>query len=254
MRTNIYILLLSLIVIILTSCTSQKNLIYFQTENQGAYKHAYSEGSTNFSPNYYLAKEDMLYIDIITHDEETTRMFSLKENRYSQSDNTIYLNSYVIDKNGEYSSQDGEIISRASEAVGLTTVRGSKTRGGAKASLELIRKIKEEDFYGLITIDGPKGPNRVVKKGIIDIARMSGTPIIPAVYWSPQKRFLKFNSWDKFRFPLIGTKLVMLFGDPIPVGENPSEEEVENIRLKIEDDLNRMYKDLKENYYNYLKQ
>ena len=101
MRTNIYILLLSLIVIILTSCTSQKNLIYFQTENQGAYKHAYSEGSTNFSPNYYLAKEDMLYIDIITHDEETTRMFSLKENRYSQSDNTIYLNSYVIDKNGE---------------------------------------------------------------------------------------------------------------------------------------------------------
>ena len=151
-------------------------------------------------------------------------------------------------------SQDGEIISRASEAVGLTTVRGSKTRGGAKASLELIRKIKEEDFYGLITIDGPKGPNRVVKKGIIDIARMSGTPIIPAVYWSPQKRFLKFNSWDKFRFPLIGTKLVMLFGDPIPVGENPSEEEVENIRLKIEDDLNRMYKDLKENYYNYLKQ
>lgn len=101
MRTNIYILLLSLIVITLTSCTSQKNLIYFQTENQGTYKHAYSEENTNFSPNYYLSKEDMLYIDIITHDEETTRMFSLKENRYSQSDNTIYLNSYVIDKNGE---------------------------------------------------------------------------------------------------------------------------------------------------------
>ena len=43
----------------------------------------------------------MLYIDIMTLDAEATKMFSTKDNRYSQSDNTIYLNSYVIDKNGE---------------------------------------------------------------------------------------------------------------------------------------------------------
>ena len=151
-------------------------------------------------------------------------------------------------------SQDGEIISRAANAVGVETVRGSQNRGGAKASLELIKKIKEEDVNGALTIDGPRGPNRVVKKGIIEIARMTNTPIVPAVYWSPQKRFLQFNSWDKFRFPLIGTKLVMVFGEPIPVKEEMSEEEIEQTRQKTQDELNRLYKDLKENYYTYLKQ
>ncbi len=150
------------------------------------------------------------------------------------------------------SSLDGEIISRAANAVGVTTVRGSATRGGASASLELIKKIKDEDYCGVITIDGPKGPNRVVKKGIIELAKLSAVPIVPAVYWSPQKLFLEFNSWDKFRFPLIGTKLVMLFGEPIYVHDNMSDEEVEQIRKQIEDNLNDMYKDLKENYYKYL--
>ena len=151
-------------------------------------------------------------------------------------------------------SKDGEIISRAANAVGVETVRGSQNRGGTKASLQLIKRIKEGDVNGALTIDGPRGPRRTVKKGIIEIARMTQTPIVPAVYWSPQKLFLKFKSWDEFRFPLIGTKLVMLFGDPINVPIEPTEEEIEKIRKEVEDKLNELYKDLKENYYTYLKQ
>ena len=138
------------------------------------------------------------------------------------------------------SSQDGEIISRAANAVGVETVRGSKTRGGTKASLELIKRIQNENINGALTIDGPKGPNRIVKKGIIEIAKMAEVPIVPAVYWSPEKRFLKFKSWDEFRFPLFGTNLVMLFADPIPVPKNPSDEEIEDIRLKIEKTLQNL--------------
>ena len=48
-------------------------------------------------------------------------------------------------------SQDGEIISRAANAVGVETVRGSQNRGGAKASLELIKRIKEDDVNGVLT-------------------------------------------------------------------------------------------------------
>ena len=151
-------------------------------------------------------------------------------------------------------SKDGEIISRAANAVGVETVRGSQNRGGTKASLQLIKRIKEDDVNGALTIDGPRGPKKIVKKGIIEIARMTQTPIVPAVYWSPQKLFLKFKSWDEFRFPLIGTKLVMLFGDPINVPIEPTEEEIEKIRKEVEDKLNELYKDLKENYYTYLKQ
>ena len=151
------------------------------------------------------------------------------------------------------SSRDGEIITRAANGVGVETVRGSKTRGGAKASFEMIKKMKEEGYNGALTIDGPKGPKRVVKKGIIEIARMAGVPIVPAVYWSPQKLFLKFNSWDEFRFPLVGTKLVMVFGDPIEIPQTMDDETVELIRKKIENKLNELYDDVKKNYYKYLK-
>lgn len=152
-------------------------------------------------------------------------------------------------------SQDGELISRAANGVGVPTVRGSQNKGGAKASLELIKKMKEEGYNGALTIDGPRGPNRVVKKGIIEIAKMAGVPIVPAVYWSPSKLHLQFNkSWDKFRFPLIGTKLVMLYGEPIQVPENPTDEEVETIRKQIEDKMHELYADLKTNYWKYLKQ
>jgi len=152
------------------------------------------------------------------------------------------------------SSKDGEIISHAANTMGVETVRGSMTRGGAKASFELIKKIKNENTNGAITIDGPKGPNRIVKKGIIEIAKMAQVPIVPAVWWSPQKTFLKFSSWDKFRLPLIGTKLVLLCGNPIEVPQELNDEETENIRKKIEDELNRLYSDVKENYSKYWKQ
>lgn len=68
-------------------------------------------------------------------------------------------------------SKDGEFISRAANAVGVETIRGSHQRGGTKATLEMIKKIKNEDLNGAITVDGPRGPNGVVKKGIIEISK-----------------------------------------------------------------------------------
>ena len=150
-------------------------------------------------------------------------------------------------------SKDGEVVSRAANAVGVETIRGSQNRGGAKASLEMIKKIKEENYNGAITIDGPKGPKRIVKKGIIELAKMSDVPIVPAIWWSKDKTFLKFNSWDEFRFPLIGTRLVMKFGEPIWVQEDLTQDSTEQIRLKIENSLNELYKDVKENFDEYFK-
>ena len=152
-------------------------------------------------------------------------------------------------------SRDGNIISRAANAMGVKTVRGSLGRKGAKqATFEMIKKIKEENMNGALTIDGPRGPKRIVKKGIVEIARMANVPIVPAVWWSPQKRFLKFNSWDEFRYPLFGTRLVMLFGEPIEVPHELTDEQTEVIRKKVEDSLNSLYIDIKENYYKYLKE
>ncbi|HIS53793.1 TPA: lysophospholipid acyltransferase family protein, partial [Candidatus Galligastranaerophilus gallistercoris] len=120
-------------------------------------------------------------------------------------------------------SNDGEIIAQAGAAMGLNVVRGSHNRKGASATLELIDAIKKGN-NGALTIDGPRGPKHKVKKGIIEIARMTGVPIVPMSWYSPSWFFLKFNTWDEFCFPLNCIKMKALYGNPIYIPFNASEE------------------------------
>ena len=46
----------------------------------------------------------------------------------------------------------------------------------------------------------------------------------------------------------------MLFGDPIYLPENPTDEDIENVRQEIENSLNELYTDIKKNFDKYLKQ
>lgn len=144
-------------------------------------------------------------------------------------------------------SKDGEIIARATEAMGIKTVRGSITRGGASATKELIDRIKKGEF-GAITVDGPKGPKRVVKKGIVEIAKITGIPIVPMSWYCPSIGFLKFKTWDEFRFPLFGKLLISYYGEPIFVKPDADDNEIEKIRKQIEDTLNSQYEILKRDF------
>jgi lysophospholipid acyltransferase (LPLAT)-like uncharacterized protein len=75
-------------------------------------------------------------------------------------------------------SKDGEIVSGVLHLYGAETARGSSTRGGEIAMRELLRDIRAGKNVA-VTPDGPKGPPRVVKEGVIYIARLSGLPIVP---------------------------------------------------------------------------
>ncbi len=150
-------------------------------------------------------------------------------------------------------SRDGEMIAAASEAVGLKTVRGSYARGGAGAALKFIEMLNEGNNVA-ITIDGPRGPKRVVKKGAIEIAKLSGRPIVPYVWYSDSKGLLKFNSWDEMRFPLTGIQTVGLYGDPIYVDKEAGPEEIELIRQKVENELKLLYEKIKRDYKKLLKE
>lgn len=136
-------------------------------------------------------------------------------------------------------SNDGELIAQAGAAMGLNIVRGSHNRKGAGATLELIDAIKKGN-NGALTIDGPRGPKEKVKKGIIDIARLTGVPIVPMAWYSPSKFFLKFKTWDEFRFPLNCIKMKALYGEPISVPSDISDDETEQYRLKVEEELKRL--------------
>lgn len=150
-------------------------------------------------------------------------------------------------------SNDGEIVSYATNAVGIKTVRGSKGRNGVSGTMQLLEKIEAGDSIG-ITVDGPRGPKRVVKDGVINIAKISQVPIIPVLWYSEDPTFLKFKTWDEFRYPFSYCRTVALYGDPIYVPADVSKEGIEEYRALLENKMNDMYKDLKANYKQYLKE
>ena len=144
-------------------------------------------------------------------------------------------------------SNDGEIIAAATERVGIKVIRGSHKRAGASATLAMIEKL-EQGENAAITIDGPRGPKGVVKDGIINIAKLAQVPIIPMTWYSPSKWLLKFDTWDEFRFPILGVKTIAVYGEPIYVPSDCSKEDAEIYRQKVETALNDLYKYAKENF------
>ena len=150
-------------------------------------------------------------------------------------------------------SRDGEIITRATKYMGINVVRGSQNRGGARASIELIQKLEQGENIA-ITVDGPKGPRRKVKEGIIVIAKQTQVPIIPMVWYSPKKNFINIkSSWDGLRLPLGVITVLTSFGEPMMVPSDATKEQMEELRLKLEQNIQNLYDDLKQNFDEYLK-
>jgi lysophospholipid acyltransferase (LPLAT)-like uncharacterized protein len=83
-------------------------------------------------------------------------------------------------------SKDGELVASVLHLYGVETARGSSTRGGEIAIRELMRDVQQGKNVA-VTPDGPKGPPRVVKEGVIYIARLSGLPIVPFAFAAKKK-------------------------------------------------------------------
>ncbi|MFQ6672125.1 MAG: lysophospholipid acyltransferase family protein, partial [Candidatus Tectimicrobiota bacterium] len=96
-------------------------------------------------------------------------------------------------------SADGEILARVADTLGFFPVRGSSSRSGMVAFREVVRLLKEGRGTGFAP-DGPRGPRCRVQPGIIELARASGRPILPACFAARHR--VVFNSWDRFVLPL----------------------------------------------------
>lgn len=83
--------------------------------------------------------------------------------------------------------RDGEFVSRAVKYLGISSVRGSTTRGGISAFKKLIN-LTDEGYDIAFTPDGPKGPKYKVQMGIIELAKLTGRPIIPLTYSASKKK------------------------------------------------------------------
>jgi lysophospholipid acyltransferase (LPLAT)-like uncharacterized protein len=96
---------------------------------------------------------------------------------------------------------DGEIIARIIARFGHGAVRGSSTRGGAKALRALIRLARSGQDVA-VTPDGPKGPRHVAKLGVIQLAKVTGLPIVPVAFACSKKNSLRAGiaTWSPTRF------------------------------------------------------
>ncbi len=149
-------------------------------------------------------------------------------------------------------SRDGDIIAHATQTMGLKVIRGSKSHKAIQATMGMIECLQKGEI-GAITVDGPRGPKGIVHKGIISIAKTTNVPIIPVAYYSPQKNFLKFNTWDEFRFPLGFCKPVVKFGEPIYVNKDITNEAIKELQNVIAQAIQDLYDDIKTNYKEYSK-
>lgn len=87
-------------------------------------------------------------------------------------------------------SKDGELVSRTVKGFGIESVRGSTTRGWFGGIKGLLKSIRDGRDIA-ITPDGPKGPREKVQMGIIQIARATGLPIVPATFGASKKKPLE---------------------------------------------------------------
>lgn len=109
-------------------------------------------------------------------------------------------------------STDGELVARTMASFGHGTVRGSSSRGGRGAFRELV-SLSREDCDLVLTPDGPRGPRHQLKDGVVQLARMSGRPVLPLAFVCSRGR--RFGSWDRFLLPYPGSRGVFSYGPPL---------------------------------------
>jgi len=134
-------------------------------------------------------------------------------------------------------SKDGELIARVVEYFGVGAVRGSSSRGGKAAFRELVKLSREPLDLG-ITPDGPKGPRHQIKEGVVQLARISGRPIVPLAFACSNGH--RFQSWDRFLLPYPWGKAVYCYGVPLCYDENETIEDFESrVQMALDDNTRR---------------
>jgi lysophospholipid acyltransferase (LPLAT)-like uncharacterized protein len=95
-------------------------------------------------------------------------------------------------------ARDGQYLSDLALTLGYRAVRGSSTRGGARALLGAVRELQAGRSVAF-TPDGPRGPRRELKPGVVAAAQRGGGVIVPI--HAEADRAWRLHSWDRFAIP-----------------------------------------------------
>jgi hypothetical protein len=135
-------------------------------------------------------------------------------------------------------SFDGEYIARFIQRFGYGAARGSSTRGGVGALVEMVRLMRAGSPTAF-TIDGPQGPRYFAKLGAVLLAKKTGQPILPFTitaksFWTAKK------SWDLFQVPKPFTPVLVDIAPPIYVPPDADEETIAAKRDELQQALDQI--------------
>ena len=133
-------------------------------------------------------------------------------------------------------SFDGELIARVARRLGYRAFRGSPSRGGAPALLEMIKSDDRGDLA--LTVDGPRGPAEKVKAGAILLGSSSGLPLLPITV--KVSKAWRLKSWDRLIIPKPFSIVEVVMGKHIAIPENINKDEIRRFAREAEDAINRI--------------
>ena len=133
-------------------------------------------------------------------------------------------------------SFDGECIARIVEKLGFRPVRGSSSRGGATALLEMREELNR-GHLAVFTADGPRGPLYVAKPGAVLLAQNTGHKIYS--FHVTVERAWILKSWDRMMIPKPFSRASLFLTAPFAVPSNLTEGQIEEWRNRLQGDLDR---------------
>lgn len=134
-------------------------------------------------------------------------------------------------------SRDGEFIARVIQRFGFVPVRGSSSRGGQRALLEMNQLLAEGHAVAF-TIDGPRGPRYVAKKGPVLLARISGVAI--TAFYVAVERAWVLNTWDRLVIPKPFSRIHVRFARKIFVPPDADDAAMEQYHAEMQAALDRI--------------
>jgi hypothetical protein len=172
--------------------------------------------------NPYGSTGDRRYLYCVWHDQLVMAVFS---------DRTVSMAGLVS------AHQDGSYLADAMKLVGIVPVRGSSKRGGSQAMRQLLERVRK--LHVAITPDGPRGPRRKVKSGIVYLASRSGRAIIPCAYDCRRSWRIRGN-WTDMLFPMPFTTIYARGGLPFAVPDGIGREELAVYVERLEAEMTRL--------------
>lgn len=155
--------------------------------------------------------------------------------------NRIFAGTYFFRKRGiivmSSKSRDSEYSARLVKYFGYGTVRGSSTRGGVSALVELIRAMREKNAVAF-SIDGPRGPKYVAKSGACLLAKKTGNPMMPFVVEA--EKYWEVGSWDRLQIPKPFSRVRVIIEEPIYVAPDADGNQLEDKRLELQKKLDEL--------------